>query len=164
MGIGLGFGAGPVRVYIPLSGRGRRGGSQPRAATYGVCGVNHRSSHTAGRCKDCQIISARQAAEAASRQHIEEARRAALTDEGRRSEDRAKSLQRWSEWLSAALAAGALIGMCMGSLIAVGLLAGAIAVLGYGFYVGRSLIVRKQAAVDAAAAHPEPEYVPRHHR
>ncbi|BBH63350.1 hypothetical protein ACTI_00350 [Actinoplanes sp. OR16] len=85
MGIGLGFGLGPLRVYIPLSGGGS---SRSRAATYGVCGINHRSPRTAGRCRDCQEITAQRAARALHEKQVEQARRAMLTAWQRRLEDR----------------------------------------------------------------------------
>lgn len=52
MGIGLGFGLGPLRFYIPLV-RGGRG--RPRARTtywtHPNCGIHHRTEDAANRCK-----------------------------------------------------------------------------------------------------------------
>lgn len=50
MGIGLGFGFGPLRFYIPLVRGGRR---RPRSRywTHPGCTIHHRTQEAAGRCK-----------------------------------------------------------------------------------------------------------------
>jgi len=63
-----------------------------------VCGIAHRSLHTAGRCKDCQRISAAQAAEVAFRAQVEQARQAVLTDAERAAEGRARIGERSATW------------------------------------------------------------------
>lgn len=56
MGVGLRFGVGPLRFYIPLSGgrRRRRRGRKRQAArywTHGTCTIRHRTPEAANRCK-----------------------------------------------------------------------------------------------------------------
>ena len=116
-----------------------------------MCGINHRSAGTAGRCKDCQSISAQRAAEAARNERIEQVRRAALTDEQRRVEDRSASLDRWSIAIEVVLLPAILIAMCMGSWVTAGLLFGAfVTVLGCVMSRSLKLATAKQAAIDGA--------------
>jgi hypothetical protein len=54
MGVGLRFGAGPLRVYIPLTGgrrrRSVRTARRARVYRHGSCTIEHRSPETAARC------------------------------------------------------------------------------------------------------------------
>jgi Flp pilus assembly protein TadB len=151
MGIGLGFGVGPLRVYVPLSGGRRRGGSRTRAATYGVCGVNHRSPHTAGRCKDCRRISAQRAAETVWRTEVEQRRRAALTDVQRQAEDRIEATHRVINKVGWVLFAATVAALCSGHwVVAIGLFV-VCAIIA--FPMGQPKVrleAARQASVDAA--------------
>lgn len=84
MGIGLGFGVGPLRVYVPLtSGRRRRTRSRSRTWSHGHCTIAHRSQGAAERCANspasrrveaaafavAQLRERKAAAQAAERQH-----------------------------------------------------------------------------------------------
>jgi hypothetical protein len=154
VGIGLGFGAGPLRVYIPLTGGGRRrGGPRSRAATYGVCGINHRSPRTASRCEDCREITAQRAARAAWEQQVERARRAELTAEQRQAEDRIEATHRVLNAVGWIMLAATLFALCSGHWVTAIVLFVACGIIA--FPLGQPKVrldAARQAARDAAAA------------
>lgn len=51
MGMGLRFGFGPLRIFIPLGGRKRRRRRRTMIWTHGTCTIQHRTQQAAQRCK-----------------------------------------------------------------------------------------------------------------
>ena len=91
MGIGLRFGFGPLRVYIPLTKRRRRrGGRSARYWAHPGCTIRHQSEATANRCRNGRTVTpppspapARRPAPAPVSAEVAEARRVMAEVEAR---------------------------------------------------------------------------------
>lgn len=85
MGIGLRFGLGPLRVFIPLTPRRRRRRSRGRYWTHPGCTIRHQSEATTNRCRNrpaAPVVTA----SGSARADLEEARARRAASEARHAQ------------------------------------------------------------------------------